>query len=611
MYANFIYFIIVLLIYTTYYPPETAHLDPFETACFFVLGVAVLTITTRIGSASLFRRILKRGGFTSLHGDFDRLFRRQAVLAIVIFALDIYVLNLKLFLMAFPPLAAPTVLAIVFIGLFVGYLAIVWAGIYEPYRLLFQTQLSRRSYVVSNISNSLPVILPWLAISAGEDIIRALPFSGPKRLLATPEGQIVFFSVFLAALVVIAPTLIKFFWRCKPLSNGPQRSRIEAMCQRAQMRYNNILSWPIFEGKLLTAGVMGLVRRFRYILVTPGLLHILNENELDAVMAHEIGHIKKKHLLFYLLFFLGFIVVSYALLDLIVYAVLYTNLLFPAGRAVQFEQLGLTSILVTVATAGLLLVYFRYVFGYFMRNCERQADLYAFNLLGNSFGLVSSLEKIAVHSGKSHDRPSWHHFSIRQRIDFLDQCESNRRMIARHDRKLRLSIAAFVVGLVCIGYAGYAINFGEMGRTLNQRFLKTALTKEIERNPDDARLYSMLGSIYYQDKAYPQAIEAYEKSIQIEANNPETLNNLAWLYATCEETKLREPVKALVYAVHAAALKPLPHILDTLAQSYYANGLHEKAILTIRQALRMKPEDRAYYESQLRKFQQATGGDGM
>jgi Zn-dependent protease with chaperone function len=427
--------------------------------------------------------------------------------------------------------------------------------------------------------------------------------------MATPEGQIIFFSFFLIALVIIAPSLIKVFWRCRPMPGGPKRERIEAMCRKAGLKYKNILMWPIFEGKMLTAGVMGLVRTFRYILVTKSLLHILNDDELDAVMAHEIGHIKRRHLLFYLIFFLGFIVLSYAAFDLIVYLVLYSNLAFPIGRQPQFEQVTYTSILLTVAMAGTMWIYFRYVFGYFMRNCERQADLYAFTLLGSSFWLISSLEKIAVYSGKSHDRPSWHHFSIRQRVDFLNSCEADRDLIVRHDRKLRRSIFAFLGGLLCLGYVGYAINFGEMGKTLNKHFLQKALTKELERNPGNARLYSTLGAIYYEDKAYREAIEAYERSLELAPQDAETLNNLAWLYATCQESQCREPIKALVYARHAAALKPVPHILDTLAESYYVNGLYDKAIIVIKQALKMKPEDRPYYEGQLRKFEKAAEGN--
>lgn len=605
MYANFIYFILVLLIYSTYHPPETPYLVPAETLAIFLLGIGILTITTR-ASFSVFSRKIAVRGSRGLHGEFDRLFRRQAILAIVIFAVNIYLLNLKFFLLSIPPFSSsPTLAALVFICLFMGYLAIIWAGAYESYKTLFQTQLSRRSYILSNISFNFPVILPWLLISAGADIINMLPSSALKRQLDTQEGQLVYFSLFLAALVIVAPSMIRFFWRCQPLPQGPKRKRIEAMCEKAGMKYNNILKWPIFEGRVLTAGVMGLIKRFRYILVTESLLQILDDHEIDAVMAHEIGHIKRYHLLFYLVFFLGFIVLSYAVFDLILYAVLYVNLSFPLARDLQFEQVTLTSTALAVCTAVTLIIYFRYVFGYFMRNCERQADLFAFDLLGSSMWLVSSLEKIAVYSGQSHDRPSWHHFSIRQRIDFLYRCEEDRRVIAQHDRKLRRSIILFVGGLLFTGYVGYAINFGEIGNTLNKHFLQKVLMKELARNPQEARLYTMLGSIYYQDKAYRHAIEAYERALELNPHDPEALNNLAWLYATCDEPGCREPTKAMVYAITAAALKPVPYTLDTLAESYYANGLHDKAIDAIKRALAMKPDDRAYYEGQLKKFEKA------
>ena len=355
---------------------------------------------------------------------------------------------------------------------------------------------------------------------------------------------------------------------------------------------------------------MGLVKRFRYILVTKSLLRILDDDELDAVVAHEIGHIKKRHLLFYLIFFIGFIVLSYAVFDLLLYAMLYGNITFPTLRETRTGLPSLASILFTVAMATILLVYFRFVFGYFMRNCERQADLYAFSLLGNSRGLVSSLEKIAVHSGHAHDRPSWHHFSIRQRIDYLEKCESDKRWIIRHDRKLRRSIGLFIVGMVSVGYLGYAINFGKMGRTLNSHFLQTVLNKEIEQNPDNPRLYTMLASLHYENKAYEKAILNYTKAIGLSPFNAEALNNLAWLFATCERQEYRDPQKALLLARQAAALSSEPHVLDTLAESYFVNGFYDEAIATIKEALAKNPKDRIYYENQLRKFVKKTDPDG-
>ncbi|MGD9023086.1 MAG: hypothetical protein PVJ62_04820, partial [Deltaproteobacteria bacterium] len=206
MYANFIYFILVLLIYTTYHPPETPHLGPFETLAVFLLGVGILAITTRAAFGVLYRNIFQRG-VRGLHGEFDRIFHRQAVLAVIIFAVNIYVLNLKLYVLKIPLFSSsPTLTALLFIGLFMGYLAVIWAGAWAAYRVLFQAEISRRSYVVSSISFNFPVILPWLLISAGMDIINVLPFSTPKRLLVTAEGQLVFFSLFLVALVIVAPS---------------------------------------------------------------------------------------------------------------------------------------------------------------------------------------------------------------------------------------------------------------------------------------------------------------------------------------------------------------------------------------------------------------------
>ncbi len=64
---------------------------------------------------------------------------------------------------------------------------------------------------------------------------------------------------------------------------------------------------------------MGLIQKFRYILVTPSLLQLLEPEEIDAVIAHEIGHVKRKHLVFYLLFLVGYMLLSYVTFDMILF----------------------------------------------------------------------------------------------------------------------------------------------------------------------------------------------------------------------------------------------------------------------------------------------------
>ena len=605
MYGHLIYFILILLIYSTYYPPEAPYFKAGEAGVLFFLLLCIFIVVTRRAFNRLLIKVKWRGP-EGLHGQFDRLFARQAIMAIGLFAIDLYLLNLKGRVNDLPLFShSPTLTAAFFIGLYAGYLAIIWTCAHEAYVYLFNSPISKRAYVFSNIRFHLPVVLPWLVISLGIDLVDVLPFDAPKRFLARPEGQLLFFAGFFVALAVVAPAMIKFFWQCRSLSPGHKRRQIEALCERARLGYRDILDWPIFEGRLLTAGVMGLVRKFRYILVTDGLLKILDDDELRAVMAHEIGHIKRRHLSFYLLFIFGFMVLSYTLFDLITYAVLYTSVELPISGLLSTRLPVTTSVVFTVLMAVFMFVYFRYIFGYFMRNCERQADLYAFSLLGDSRSLVSALEKVAAYSGQVRNRPSWHHFSISQRVAFLDQCEKDRRRIQRHDRKLWGSMSAFAAGLLLIGYVGYTTSFGEMGKTLNSHFFERALLAEIEKEPRNPKLHNALASLYYQQGAYERAIAFYERVIRLSSTNVEALNNLAWLYATCDDERYRKADKALLYARKAAQLRPAPHVLDTLAESYYANGKFSKAVEVIEEAVAREPAEKDYYRRQMRKFQRA------
>lgn len=240
-----------------------------------------------------------------------------------------------------------------------------------------------------------------------------------------------------------------------------------------------------------------------------------------------------------------------------------------------------------------------------MRNFERQADIYVYALLDSAKPLISSLKKIAVTSGQPPDKPNWHHFSIKERIDYLKKCESDRKWITRHDSKVKKSIAAYLVGILLIGGVGYHISFGETGKKLSTHFLEKILQKEIEKTPDNPTLFSMLGDIYYSKNNYEETIKAYERSINLEPDNPQVLNNLAWLYATCDEKGFRDPEKALVYAEKAARMKTAPHILDTLAESYYVNGKYKAAVSAEMRALALAKKGRSYYEGQLKKFRKA------
>ncbi|MFY9942372.1 MAG: M48 family metalloprotease [Desulfobacterales bacterium] len=602
MFGNFLYFIVALLITTTYQPGEDTNFRPMESALLFFGLIVVFVGITR----TVFQRIQQRlatDSFARLDHQFNSALTRQSVLAVVVFAVDIYGLNLSAFL---TPMALfrvfPTLQALLFIGLFVGYLAVVWAFAYDVQRELYRSDISRKAYVRSNIAFSVPVLLPWFLLSVVADLIHALPFAAPGRLLDSTTGQVLYFLFFLLLVAVVGPAMIQKFWRCKPLEAGYHRSRIEALCRKADMQYAEILYWPIFGGRMITAGVMGLVKRFRYLLVTRALLQVLAPEEIEAVVAHEIGHVKRRHLLFYLFFFTGYLLLSFATFDLIVYTLLYSRPLHGLIGALGFNQATVTSVIFSLVMIALFLFYFRFIFGFFMRNFERQADCFVYSLFNSAAPLISTLQKIAQSSGQPPEKPNWHHFSISQRIDYLTRCEADRSWITRQDRKIRKSIGVYLVGILLVGAIGYHLNFGETGRRLNAHFMENIILGELEKTPENPVLHSMLGDLYYAAKKYPETIRAYTAALRLNPEDAQVLNNLAWLYATCEDPALQDPERALALAQAAVRLDPSAHVLDTLAESYFLTGRLEEAVATAARALALARSNRSYYEDQLRKF---------
>jgi Zn-dependent protease with chaperone function len=610
VFGNFIYFIVVLLITLTYQPSEQTHFSATQSGVLFIGLSLAFAVFTRLA----FKRIEQRIGrlpFARLDQQFHAAQMRASIAAVAVYALDIYALNLPSFLFGLTPLdGAPTLETLLFLLLFMGYLGLAWALAFDVYRKLYHPDFGRRAYVASNVSFSIPVLLPWLLLSGLADLLNALPFEGLRRFLATSEGQFAYFALVLVAIAVVGPFVIQRFWRCYPLESGDQRRMIDALCRRAGMAYADILYWPLFGGKMITAGVMGLVRRFRYILVTPALLGLLEPDEVEAVVAHEIGHIKKKHLVFYLLFFAGYVLFAYVSFDLLLYGLLYLEPVWRLFRESGINQSTTLSTLFSVLMIAVFLVYFRFIFGFFMRNFERQADTYVFTLFESARPLVETLRKIAVISGQSPDRPNWHHFSIRERIDYLGRCEQDRAWIRRHDTKVRRGIASYLAVLVFFAVVGYQLNLGALGQRLSGHVFEAMLERELQKSPDDAGLHALRGDLEYSRSNYPGVIAAYERSLMLKPDSAQVLNNLAWLLATCEDRKLRDPVRALELAERAAALEPSAHILDTLAESYFANGRYAEAVATETRALEKAGGDRGIYERQLQKFIQARDQGG-
>ena len=137
-----------------------------------------------------------------------------------------------------------------------------------------------------------------ILLTAIYNVLSISPWVSLDRLLSREGGQLIFFAAFLIVLMVFMPRLLQAWWGCLPFENNEKVRMLEKFLQDRGFQYRRLLRWPIFEGRMLTAGVMGIVSRYRYILVTDALVEILSMEELKAVLAHEMDHVKHKHFWF-------------------------------------------------------------------------------------------------------------------------------------------------------------------------------------------------------------------------------------------------------------------------------------------------------------------------
>ena len=108
------------------------------------------------------------------------------------------------------------------------------------------------------------------------------------------------------------------------------------------------------------------------------------------------------------------------------------------------------------------------------------------------------------------------------------------------------------------------------------------LTKAIELGAGDdlVRCHRNRGAILSAVGKYGQALHDYRRCMELRSDDHLTLNNLAWLLATCGDDALRDGPRAVELARRACELSgwKQPNLLGTLAAAYAETGQFERAI---------------------------------
>ena len=198
------------------------------------------------------------------------------------------------------------------------------------------------------------------------------------------------FMVLFIVLAQLAPVvLFPIFYKFEPLENEELRRRLVVLSERAGTRVRGVYRWKLSEKtKKANAALTGLGMTRRIILADT-LLDNYTEDEIEAVLAHELGHHVHRHILKSIfvqaaITLFGFWAANWALH----YAV--DHHLFDFVQISDFADLPLLALVATVLSFLLMPALNAY-----LRFNERQADRYAFESIASVGPFISSMNKLA------------------------------------------------------------------------------------------------------------------------------------------------------------------------------------------------------------------------
>lgn len=279
----------------------------------------------------------------------------------------------------------------------------------------------------------LGTLAAWFSEQSGTQVDASLVHAGLQ-----------FFGIGLVFL--LAPAIIRWLWRTVPIPQGEERAVVEQVCRRNRVRFRPPMLWRT-EGRVGNAAVLGLIYPLRYLLFTDALLSHLTPRQLEAVTAHEVGHIRRHHIFWLGLSVLGTIVALGA-----VFSGLQTWMgLDDRTIAVLSLVSSLAALAGTIRLVG--------------RRFEWQADAFAARDLSRSSesgdevtpeaagAVASALLQVSAINGTHPARETWRHGSIRTRVSRLESLIGLKRDRLPIDREVRrIKIGAAI--LLLAGVAG-------------------------------------------------------------------------------------------------------------------------------------------------------------
>jgi len=196
---------------------------------------------------------------------------------------------------------------------------------------------------------------------------------------------LILFSILLAR---VAPVILfPLFYKFKPLEDESLAEDVSSLCRKVGLRLEGVYQFNLSKTTRKANAAFTGIGKSKRVILGDTLLAKLEPGEILAVLAHELGHYKLKHI--WKGMAIG-ILMTYAGLFLVSTAYDSARTLFHFSHTAQIAALPVIGILLTIyqlITAPLTNAY--------SRSNERAADDFAVSMIGIPESFISGLNKLA------------------------------------------------------------------------------------------------------------------------------------------------------------------------------------------------------------------------
>jgi len=198
-------------------------------------------------------------------------------------------------------------------------------------------------------------------------------------------------ALFMGLFVVLAQlapvVLFPIFYKFEPLDNEDLRRRLIVLSERAGTRVRGVYRWKLSEkSKKANAALTGLGATRRIILADT-LLDNYTGDEVESVLAHELGHHVHRHILKSIFVQAGITLFGFWAANWVLHYSVDHHMFEEMSDFANLPLLALVSVVLSLLLMPALNAYSRFH--------ERQADRYAFESISSVEPFITSMNKLA------------------------------------------------------------------------------------------------------------------------------------------------------------------------------------------------------------------------